>query len=180
MEECDQYFELLELPPEASLDDIRRRYRYLKTLYAGDSIEIRALHDDFSQELLADYLDRLDRAFEKLHALREKNKAVAVAAVRKEPNYEQRHLIGQIGCFDGPALKTVRERLKVDLQDIFAVTRIQPRFLDDIESEAFDSFPAEVYLRSYLIEYSRFLGLDSQRVLCDYLPRYRQWAAARS
>lgn len=177
MEESNQYFELMELSPEASLDQIRRRYRYLKTLYAGDSIEISALHDDFSQELLADYLQRLDRAFEKLNALREKNKAMATTVVRKEPDPELRDWLAQVGCFDGAALKMIRERLGVDLQAIFAVTRIQPRFLEDIETEAFGSFPAEVYLRSYLIEYSRFLGLESQRVLNDYLQRYREWAA---
>ena len=178
MEESDQYFELMELSPEASLDQIRRRYRYLKTLYAGDSIEISALHDDFSQELLADYLDRLDRAFEKLNALREKNKAVAATVVRNEPDPELQGWIAQIDCFDGAALRAVRERLAVDLQAIFTVTRIQPRFLEDIEAEAFGSFPAEVYLRSYLIEYSRFLGLEIQRVLKDYLPRYREWIAS--
>jgi len=180
MEECDQYFELLELTPEASLDDIRRRYRYLKTLYGGDSIEIRALHDDFSQELWTDYLARLDRAFEKLNALTEKNKAVAAAPVRKELDQELRSWIGQIGCFDGAALRAVRERLQVDLQSIFTVTRIKLNFLEAIEQETFDEFPAEVYLRSYLIEYSRFLGLDSQRVLMDYLPRYRQWVEVRT
>lgn len=178
MEESDQYFELMELSPEASLDQIRRRYRYLKALYAGDSIEISALHDDVSQELLADYLDRLDRAFETLNALREKNKAVAATAVKNEPDPELQGWLARIDFYDGAALKAVRERLGVDLQAIFTVTRIQPRFLEDIEAEAFGSFPAEVYLRSYLIEYSRFLGLESQRVLNDYLPRYRGWAAS--
>lgn len=180
MEECDKYFELMELTPEASLDEIRRRYRYLKTLYAADSIEISALHDDFSQELLADYLHRLDRAFEKLNALSEKNKAVAATAVKKEPNHQLQSWIAQITCFDGAAIKSVRERLEVNLQAVYTVTRIQPRFLEDIEAEAFGSFPAEVYLRSYLIEYSRFLGLESQRVLSDYLPRYREWVATHS
>lgn len=180
MEGFDQYFELLELTPEASLEDIRRRYRYLKALYAGDSIEIRALHDDFPQELRADYLGRLDQAFAILNALTEKNKAVAAAPPRKELDQDLRNWIAQIGCFDGVALKAVRERLQIDLPSIFNVTRIQLRYLEDIESDTFASFPAEVYLRSYLIEYSRFLGLDSQRVLNDYLSRYREWVVTRS
>lgn len=177
MEEYNQYFELLELTPEASLEEIRRRYRYLKTLYAGDSIEIRALHDDFSQELLADYLQRLDRAYEALHAVREKSKVVAATAARRVPDQAAQDWMASIVCFDGATLKAVRERLGVELQAIFTVTRIQQRFLEDIEAESFASFPAEVYLRSYLIEYSRFLGLESARVLGDYLPRYRAWHA---
>lgn len=180
MHDYDQYFTLLDLGPESSQDDIRRRYRYLKNFYGGDSIEILALHDDFNQELRADYLARLERAFEKLSALGDNARTVAAAPANKDQQHEAREWIEQVACLDGAALKTIRERQQVDLASIFAVTRIQLRYLEDIEAEAFGSFPAEVYLRSYLIEYSRCLGLDSRRVLDDYLPRYRAWAASRS
>jgi len=172
MAEWHNYYDLLELTPEATLEDIRNRYRYLKNLYGGDSIEIRALGDEFPQELRADYIRRIDEAFEALNALPEKNKAVA-ALPPKVLDDELQLWIGQIECFTGAALKAVRERMQVDLKEIFAVTRIQPHFLDDIEREVFESFSAEVYLRSYLIEYARFFSLDTQRVLGDYLPRYR-------
>jgi hypothetical protein len=39
---------------------------------------------------------------------------------------------------------------------------------------------AKVFLRSYIVEYTRFLSLDTQRVLADYMPRYRFWAANQS
>lgn len=172
MAEWHNYYDLLELTPEATLEDIRNSYRYLKHLYGGDSIEIRALGDEFPQELRADYLRHLDEAFEALNALPEKNKAVATQPA-KVLDDDLRLWIAQIECFTGAALKAVRERLQVDLKAIYAVTRIQPHFLEDIEREAFESFPAEVYLRSYLIEYARFFSLDTQRVLNDYLARYR-------
>lgn len=73
------------------------------------------------------------------------------------------------------ALRSIRERMGVELRDIFAASRIQPQYLEDIENERFDSFHAEVYLRSYLIEYTRFLALDTEKVLADYLPRYRKF-----
>jgi cytoskeletal protein RodZ len=83
--------------------------------------------------------------------------------------------IKSINNFTGVALRTIRERMGVDLKEIFAATRIQPQYLEDIENEQFSSFRAEVYLRSYLIEYTRFLSLDTQKVLTDYLPRYRKF-----
>lgn len=179
MEECDQYFELLELDPDASLDAIRRRYRYLKTLYGSDSIEIRALNGECYDEVRADYLERLDRAFAVLNSLTSKNKAVAAAPPGRCQDDEHLRWVGQLGCLDGPSLRAVRERLQIDLKTIFSSTRIQPHLLEALEAEDFNSFTAEVYLRSYLIEYSRSLGLDSSKVLNDYLPRYRQWLAAR-
>jgi curved DNA-binding protein CbpA len=178
MEDCLKYFDLLELPPEATIKEIRTKYYYLKNHYSSDSIEILALNEDFSQELREDYLSRLDDAYEKLNLLVEHRKpALMPQNIRIDD--EVRHWIKQIGCFDGAALKAVRERLGIDLKDIFAVTRIQPRHLEDIENEVFDFFRAEVYLRSFIIEYARFLSLDPQKVLADYMPRYRSWAASR-
>lgn len=176
MEGYRKYFDLLELPPEATIEDIRRNYSYLKTLYSGDSIEIAALNTDFSQELRQDYLSRLDDAHEKLGTLLENKKpAVALPAVSMDD--ELRRSIECINCYSGAALRSVRERMGVELREMFDITRIQPRYLEDIESERFDSFRAEVYLRSYLVEYTRFLSLDTRRVLADYMPRYRAWAA---
>ncbi len=172
MEELDSFYSLFELTPEATLEDIRSKYRHLKHLYEGDSIEIRALNDEFSEETRVDYLRRLDEAFDKLSEFH-KNKKAGIKLPGKDMDDDLRLRIEQIECFTGPALRSVREQMGVDLKAIFTVTRIQTQFLEDVENEAFDSFPAEVYLRSYLIEYARFLSLDPQRVLNDYLPRYR-------
>lgn len=172
MDEFASYYDLMELTPEASSEDIRSRYLFLKDLYEGDSIEIRAFNDEYSEKIRIDYLMRLDEAYEKLSEFH-RNKKADIKPPGKGPDDEFLQWLGQIECFTGPVLRSVRERMGVDLKTIFNVTRIQPQFLEDVENEAFDSFPAEIYLRSYLIEYARFLSLDPQRILNDYLPRYR-------
>jgi hypothetical protein len=176
MEAYLKYFDFLELTPEATITEIRNSYTHLKSLYSGNSIEIIALNQDFPDELREDYLSRLDEAYEKLSA-RIENKVQATKPQAVTIDEELRSWIESMGCFSGAALKGVRERIGVDLKDIFAATRIQPRHLKDIEDEAFESFRAEVYLRGFLIEYTHFLGLNTQKVLNDYLPRYRAWAA---
>jgi len=179
MEAYLKYFDLLELSPEATIDDIRKNYSDLKTLYSGDSIEITALNGDYSQELIEDYLSRLDDAYEKLNLLLEnKRPEVVIKSVMMDDGMCD--WIKSINCFTGVALRTIRERMGVDLKEIFAATRIQPQYLEYIENEQFSSFRAEVYLRSYIIEYTRFLSLDTQRVLADYLPRYRKFQERRA
>lgn len=175
MEAYRKYFDLLELVPEATVKEIRDRYTHLKSLYAGNSIEIIALNHDFTDELREDYLARLDEAYEKLSA-RIENKVPATRLQAVTMDDELRGWIESIDCFSGAALRSVRERIGVDMNDIYAITRIQPHHFKDIEDEAFESFHAEVYLRSFLIEYAHFLRLDTQKVLNDYLPRYRAWA----
>lgn len=174
METHLKYYDLLELPPEATIEELRKNYSDLKALYSGDSIELTALNADFSRELQQDFLSRLDDAYEQLTLLLEnKRPAVTKKAVIMDDGV--RDWIKSINCFTGGALRNIRERMGVDLKDIFAASRIQPQYLEDIENEQFGSFRAEVYVRSYLIEYTRFLSLDTQKVLDDYLPRYRKF-----
>lgn len=174
MEAYLKYFDLLELSPDAAIEEVNKSYYDLKALYSEDSVEIRALNTDFSLELQQDFLSRLDDAYEKLTQLLESRRPVAAKkAVTIDDGLSD--WIKNITCYTGSMLKNIRERMGVDLQDIFAVSRIQPQYLKDIENENFGSFRAEVYLRSYLIEYTRFLSLDTQRVLGDYLPRYRKF-----
>jgi hypothetical protein len=174
MEAFLKYFDLFELTPEATIEEIHRNYASLKALYSGESIEIKALNTDYSQELQQDYLSRLDDAYEQLKLLLE-NKRPAVTKKTVVMDDGICDWIKSITCFTGAVLRNVRERMGVDLNDIFAVSRIQLRYLEDIENEQFGSFRAEVYLRSYIIEYTRFLSLDTQKVLADYLPRYRKF-----
>lgn len=178
MEEYLRYFDLLELTPEATTKEIYDSYCHLKSLYSGDSIVISALNQDFTDELRDDYLSRLDEAYEKL-SLRIENNIPAAKLQVITMDDELRSWVESIDCFTGAALKSVRERAGVDLKDISAVTRIQTKHLQNIEDEVFGVFHAEIYLRSFLVEYSNFLRLDTQKVLNDFLPRYRAWAVTR-
>jgi hypothetical protein len=173
MEACQKYYDLFELSPDATIDEIRKHYSYLKSLYSGDAIEIAALNTDYTQNLQQDYLSRLDDAYEQLQQALE-NKKPAVAKQVAVIDDGLRDWIKSITCFTGDTLRAIRVRMGIELHDIFTVSRIQPHYLEDIENEQFSSFRAEVFLRSYLIEYTRFLSLDTQKVLADYLPRYRK------
>ena len=173
MEAYLKYYDLLELTPETTTEEIEKKYTTLRTLYSGDSIEIAALNADYPQDMQEEFLLRLDDAYETLKLMLEERKSVVIkkTVVIDE---ELSEWIKGINCFNGVALKKIRERLGVELKDIFAATRIQPQYLEDIENERFGSFRAEVFLRSYIVEYTRFLSLDTQAVLADYLPRYRK------
>ena len=56
-----------------------------------------------------------------------------------------------------------------------AVTRIKRQYIDDMESERFDALPAEVYMRGYVSEYARYLGLDYAKVASDYMKKNKDW-----
>jgi hypothetical protein len=70
----------------------------------------------------------------------------------------------------GAYLRRCREQLGFSLREMTERTRI--RVLDHIESERFELLPPEPYLRGYLLEYARELGVpDLGRLVTSYLER---------
>jgi hypothetical protein len=65
----------------------------------------------------------------------------------------------------GELLIQAREEQGLTLEDAERDTRIARRYLEALESEAFDVIPAPVYARGFLRSYSQYLGLDPQEVL---------------
>jgi len=73
----------------------------------------------------------------------------------------------------GSALKAFREGRGVSLREIADTTKISLRYLEYIESDRHDFLPAEVYLRGFLQEYSKIVGLDWRRTADAYLAYVR-------
>jgi cytoskeletal protein RodZ len=74
--------------------------------------------------------------------------------------------------FSGKLLREVREALGVELREISERTKISAGYLSAIEEERFDKLPAPVYVRGFLVEYCKLLGLDVARVLETYFQRF--------
>lgn len=66
------------------------------------------------------------------------------------------------------SLKSERERLGKELRDIAEATRIRIAYLKAIEDFDFKHLPVEVYSRSYIRDYARYLGVDPNGILEAY------------
>jgi flagellar biosynthesis protein FlhG len=75
--------------------------------------------------------------------------------------------------YTGALLRQIREALGIELREITERTKIGLAYLVSLEAEQFPKLPATVYVRGFLGEYARLLGLDSRRVVETYLERYR-------
>ena len=71
----------------------------------------------------------------------------------------------------GADLKKIREARGVSLRWIALATKIGVRFLEYIEEDRVALLPAPVYLRGFLMEYGRALGLDPRRTAEAYMTR---------
>jgi len=70
---------------------------------------------------------------------------------------------------DGAALRRFREERGVSLRDISLVTKVGVRYLEYIEADRHALLPAPVYLRGFLQEYARVVGLEPRRTAESYL-----------
>jgi flagellar biosynthesis protein FlhG len=75
------------------------------------------------------------------------------------------------GSFDGAWLRRSRLRSGVEIEQIAAVTKINPSYLRFIEEEKFQDLPAPVYVRGFVGAYARCIGLDPERVVSSYMQR---------
>lgn len=193
----DSHYELLEVPPTASFEDIRRANRRIREIYGAESIAISGLYDPVSLEAVHRRLDLayttlMDAAKRKeydhelfpdgvpmpvtplshadISAPRAVTKVDDPAALAVRPPMPE---ITARTEFSGPLLRQIREALGIELREIAEKSKIGMAYLQAIEGEKFSKLPAPVYVRGFLAEYARALGLDVERVKQTYLERYR-------
>src|SRR4029078_6970399 len=75
--------------------------------------------------------------------------------------------------YSGPLLRQIREAVGVELREIAERSKNGMAYLSAVGGESVHRLPAAVYVRGFLVEYARALGLDSERVKQTYLARFR-------
>lgn len=73
--------------------------------------------------------------------------------------------------YDGPLLRRLRESAGASLEDFCEATKISRRYLKAIEADDFGLLPAPVYVRGFVSEYARLLGLQAKTVADSYVAR---------
>lgn len=169
--------EVLELPEDASIMEVKNAYQHLKDLYTKGSIALSPIEDDFPDATKVHILQSIEEAYLWLVTNFEKPgegdfsdddepDVVATAATRNE--------ISEIKKFDGSTLRRVREMLGIELGEVEFSTKIHPQYIKNIEEDKFDALPEEVFVRGYLSKYAKFLGLNSRLVVETYIKRYQK------
>jgi hypothetical protein len=74
--------------------------------------------------------------------------------------------------YTGALLQSVRQARTITLQDMADTTRISARYLTAIEDDNYDVLPSATFVRGYIREMARMLGMDEDRVVDGYMTRY--------
>jgi flagellar biosynthesis protein FlhG len=76
------------------------------------------------------------------------------------------------GEYDGERLRRARQKRGLEIDDIAAVTKINPMYLRFIEADALDQLPAEVYVRGFVKAFALCVGLDPVAAVASYMTRF--------
>lgn len=90
------------------------------------------------------------------------------------PDFEKE--IAEQKNFDGPFLKKVRLYKNISIEHLVKETRIGRGYLNAIEADDFASLPAPVFLRGFIIQFARHLGLNEGLVVSSYLSHIKKEA----
>ncbi len=72
----------------------------------------------------------------------------------------------------GEILKNKREALGKSLEIVSQETKIQKRFLEYVENNEYSNFESEIFLTGFIKIYSKYLDLDTEKILALYRRSY--------
>ena len=169
-------YSVLGLEPRASREQVERAYRFCLELYGEGSVatysllepaeaEQQRLQVREAYEVLVDVERR--RAYDEGQGFLPPDSPVLpfpVPALARPPAELP-------AVLTGADLRKIREARGMSLRHIAAVTKIGLRFLEYVEEDRFALLPAPVYLRGFLLEYARLVGIDPRRAADAYMSR---------
>ncbi|MBZ5628429.1 MAG: DUF4115 domain-containing protein [Acidobacteriia bacterium] len=82
-----------------------------------------------------------------------------------------------MGSF-GERLQREREMRGITLEEIAEATKIGTRSLRALEEQDFDKLPGGIFNKGFVRAYSRYLGLDEEQAVADYLAALAEAQAA--
>ncbi|MCB0364308.1 MAG: helix-turn-helix domain-containing protein [Bdellovibrionaceae bacterium] len=226
------FYEILEVSPDATQQDIHTAYHRAKATYSPDS---PALYSMFTREEARELMNLIEEAFSTLsnqsrrkdydkqliqqagshHSLPQANPARAddlpdfqppeagppraapkmgrdvsagparMANPQKKESLPEgfgrtrfsvyeiddtfEHEIKQRSQFDGTFLQKVRLYKHVNLDQMSEETRISRTYLSAVETNDYDALPAPVFVRGFIVQFARILGLDEKLVADSYM-----------
>ena len=96
-----------------------------------------------------------------------RNRGLAPELLRKVSEHAE-----SLDVFTGSNLANLRELAGLSREDMERITKVNQRHLRSIEADDYASLPVRVYVRGFIQEYARALGLDRDRVSSEFLRLY--------
>lgn len=195
------YYELLEVRPGSPQHEVTKAYEKAKITYSSDNPalytvfsteearELLKLIEEANlilgntifrnryDEILKDPLTRIEELKFQDIVGPILSSGVDKQKVHFRPNYKtdtaiEEYINHEENC-DGSFFKRVREYKNISLEKMSEITRINPHYLVALEKNAWKDLPAAVFVRGFVVQISRILGLDEKRTIESFMKIFK-------
>ena len=169
-------WQTLGLEPGAPISTVRRAYLQRRALYAPDSLATYSLLEEHErQEVLA----RIEDAYERITGA---PAPVAAPSARAEEEMPEPPAGPPPSYQDAPGahLRHLRLGKSIPLHRVADEIKVRPTLLTKLEEEDYRHLPAAVYVRGFVLQYARLLGVPQPDAVANaYLSRMEAAAKDR-
>lgn len=159
-------WEVLGLEPGADPKDVRRAYRERRTLYESDSLATYTLVDTDERDAL---LERVEKAY---HAIMGSPAPVTTPGDREELEQVPAGPEPPLDLEPGLHLRYLRRCKGMTLAQVADEIKVRTALLEKLELEQAEHLPAAVYVRGFVVQYAKLLGVaEPERIAAAYLAR---------
>ena len=166
-------WEVLGLDPGAELAQVKRAYRYRRALYDPVALATYTLVEEDER---ARMLARIDEAFRRI-AKAEPPLPSGGPGSSDPPCKHPEVPSGpppDPSALPGQHLRHHRLNAGLSLEQIAVETKVRAAFLEQVEREDFESLPAPVFVRGYVFQFARAVGLPMPKEFAElYLAKMR-------
>jgi flagellar biosynthesis protein FlhG len=172
---AEDHYRVLGLAPRASREQIERAYQFCRDMYGPGSLATYSLLEPQEVEASRARIDEAYHVLADAGQRRSYDEALGVgvgpdpAWYLPEPVDRGPEPIALPEVVTGAVLRRIRETRGISLRQIANASKVGVRYLEYIEQDRHAYLPAPVYLRGFLQEYARMVGLDPRRVTESYL-----------
>lgn len=195
------FYEILELNTNAAQHEITTAYERVKTTYSGDNPAIYTIFSDqearellsmieeaysilgnktlrniYDQRLLGQSkINPEDLTYDSiLNASRLifQESKVDIKKASFVRNEELEKEIADCDNWNGDMLKKVREYKNVTLERLSEIIKVNSYYIKAIEAMTPNNLPAPVFVRGYVVQMAKELGLDNKLVADSYMKNY--------
>lgn len=172
---------VLGIGPRATPEQVERAYRHAAGLYDEDSLATYSLLDMEERQRAR---ERVEAAYSVLRdpgRRHEYDLSLGLVSASSAPapgpvpaavsGPERTPVVVLPDPVTGPDLKRFRESRGISLREIATASKVGIRYLEYIEAERREVLPAPVYLRGFVQEYARVVGLDPRPTAESYVAR---------